>query len=242
MRDLRLEPHRGILLYGPPGCSKTLCAKAVATESGLNFIAVKGAELTSMYVGESERAIREVFRKARAASPSIIFFDEIDSIGASREGGSHTSGLNVLTTLLNEMDGIESLKGVLVLAATNRPDILDSALLRPGRFDARIYVGPPNEDARKQILEIGTRGRPLADDVDLLELASAIDGYSGAEIIQICSEAAEACADEREMDGNEQVSVGKQHFDRALKRIPRQITQDTIQRYIEWNAGTSTRL
>ncbi|KAG9975153.1 AAA-domain-containing protein, partial [Aureobasidium melanogenum] len=155
MQALSLTPQKGILFYGPPGCSKTLTAKAVATESGLNFIAVKGAELTSMYVGESERSVREVFRKARAAAPSIIFFDEIDSIGSERDS-SGTKGLNVLTTLLNEMDGIESLKGVLVLAATNKPEVLDPALLRPGRFDSLIYISPPSQSARKEILRIRT--------------------------------------------------------------------------------------
>ena len=142
MSRLGLKSKKGLLLYGPPGCSKTLAAKAVATEADLNFLAVKGAELLSMYVGESERAIREVFRKARSASPSIIFFDEIDSIGSSRS--NEHGGLNVLTTLLNEMDGIEDLRGVFVLAATNNPSVLDSALIRPGRFSTLLYVGLPD--------------------------------------------------------------------------------------------------
>lgn len=138
MKRVGIKPKKGVLLYGPPGCSKTLAAKAVATETDLNFIAVKGAELLSMYVGESERAVREVFRKARSASLSIIFFDEIDALGASQDS-SH-GGPNVLTTLLNELDGIEELKGVFVLAATNKPAILDPALIRPGRFTTLLYV------------------------------------------------------------------------------------------------------
>ena len=150
MRSLGLRPKKGVLLYGPPGCSKTLLVRALANEARLNFLAVKGAELLSMYVGESERATREIFRKARAASPSIIFFDEIDSI-ASRNKGS--GDLNVLTTLLNEMDGFEELKGVLVVAATNKPESIDGALLRPGRFDEVVYIGPPDELARQEIFE-----------------------------------------------------------------------------------------
>ncbi|KAF2144952.1 uncharacterized protein K452DRAFT_221945 [Aplosporella prunicola CBS 121167] len=234
MEDLDLQPQRGILLYGPPGCSKTLCAKAVATESDLNFLAVKGAELTSMYVGETERAVREVFRKARAASPSIIFFDEIDSIASSRESGKQLSGLNVLTTLLNEMDGIESLKGVLVLAATNRPDVLDSALMRPGRFDAILYVGPPNLAARKQIVEIGTRKRPLGDDFEVEEMALLTEGYSGAEIIEICAEAARMTLRDRLQHGDKR-KIGREQFTKALHKTPKRITKEMTDRYENWS-------
>lgn len=240
MQELNLQPQRGILLYGPPGCSKTLCAKAVATESDLNFLAVKGAELTSMYVGETERAVREVFRKARAASPSIIFFDEIDSIAASRESGKQLSGLNVLTTLLNEMDGIESLKGVLVLAATNRPDVLDSALMRPGRFDAILYVGPPNVEARRQILGIGTRQRPVDGEVDLEELATLTEGYSGAEIVEICSEAARATLRDR-LQHKDKRRIGREQFRRALDRVPRRITREMTERYENWSVDDAIK-
>ncbi len=198
-----------------------------------------------MYVGESERAVREIFRKARAASPSIIFFDEIDSIGASRDsasGGRHAaSGLNVLTTLLNEMDGIESLKGVLVLAATNKPEILDPALMRPGRFDTLLYIGPPNLEARKQILKIRTRKMPLADDVDLDALAEQTDGYSGAELVRICLEAAELTADDREWEHSEE-KIGQHHFMLALEKVVRQLTPATIARYKQWSVGGLTRL
>lgn len=247
MKALNLEPQKGILLYGPPGCSKTLTAKAIATSSGLNFIAVKGAELTSMYVGESERAVREVFRKARAAAPSIIFFDEIDSIGSERDSAG-TKGLNVLTTLLNEMDGIESLKGVLVLAATNKPEILDPALLRPGRFDSLIYVAPPNESARKEILRIRTRAVHLAPDVDIDALARETEGYSGAELVEICHEAARATirrhASSIETAGADKVDliVSKTDFEDALGRAVRRITPEMIQEYEIWKAGLSKKI
>jgi AAA family ATPase len=254
MQALSLTPQQGILFYGPPGCSKTLTAKAVATESGLNFIAVKGAELTSMYVGESERAVREVFRKARAAAPSIIFFDEIDSIGSERES-SGTKGLNVLTTLLNEMDGIESLKGVLVLAATNKPEILDPALLRPGRFDSLIYIAPPSRSARKEILRIRTRNVPLADNVDIDELAVRTEGFSGAEIVEICLNACRAAMrrrveifshphayEENQDIIDEDMKVSKSDFNTAVSTAVRRITGEMIKGYEHWRDGLTKKL
>lgn len=182
-----LTLNDSLLLYGPPGCSKTLVAKAIATESDLNFMAVKGAELLNMYVGESERAVRELFRKARSASPSIIFFDEIDSLGASRNHGH--GGTNVLTTLLNEIDGVEDLKDVFILAATNNPALLDPALVRPGRLTNLVYVGLPDFEARAEILQLNLR--PLRSDpsIDINELAELTEGYSGAEIVEICQRA-----------------------------------------------------
>lgn len=249
MQALNLTPQKGILFYGPPGCSKTLTAKAVATESGLNFIAVKGAELTSMYVGESERSVREVFRKARAAAPSIIFFDEIDSIGSERDSAG-TKGLNVLTTLLNEMDGIESLKGVLVLAATNKPEILDPALLRPGRFDSLIYIAPPSQSARKEILRIRTRNVPLADDVDIEDLSVRTEGFSGAEIVEICMNAARATMRRRvdmharpdDMDQDELKKVSRSDFDTALSTAVRRITPEMTEGYEHWRDGLTQKL
>lgn len=237
MANLNLTSSKGILFYGPPGCSKTLTAKAIATSSGLNFLGVKGAELTSMYVGESERAMREVFRKARAAAPSIIFFDEIDSIAAERDGGGGTKGLNVMTTLLNEMDGMEALNGVLVLAATNRPDLLDSAVIRPGRFDNLIYIGPPDESARREILRIRTRKVKLASDINLDDVALRTQGFSGAEMVQICSEASKAAMRQfiaAGADPTAEVSVSRENFEEALSGAVRSITQETVAGYVRW--------
>lgn len=177
-------PKKGVLLYGPPGCSKTLTAQAIATKYGLNFIAIKGGELISMYVGESERSLRELFRKARAAKPCVIFFDEIDSIASARESGA-SKGLNVLTTLLNEMDGFDVLEGVLILAATNKPEALDTAIVRPGRFDAHFYLGLPDTSARSEILQIKAKGAPGADALDYNTLAEKTNGYTGAELAKI---------------------------------------------------------
>ncbi|KAI5245873.1 AAA-domain-containing protein [Aureobasidium subglaciale] len=252
MQALSLTPQKGILFYGPPGCSKTLTAKAVATESGLNFIAVKGAELTSMYVGESERSVREVFRKARAAAPSIIFFDEIDSIGSERDSAG-TKGLNVLTTLLNEMDGIESLKGVLVLAATNKPEILDPALLRPGRFDSLIYIAPPSQSARKEILRIRTRSVPLADDVNIDDMAVRTEGFSGAEIVEICLNACRAAMRRRveivtthepvdALESEQLMKVSKDDFEIALSTAVRRITPEMTEGYEQWRDGLTKKL
>jgi SpoVK/Ycf46/Vps4 family AAA+-type ATPase len=172
--NLGITPPKGMLLYGPPGCSKTLMAKALATETGMNFLAIKGPEIFNKYVGESERMIREIFRKARAASPSIIFFDEIDAMTTSRgnQGGSVSD--RILAALLNEMDGIESLVNVTILAATNRPDVIDSALLRPGRIDRILYVGPPDLPSRKEIFRIEFRRMAVAKDVDIDELAAQV--------------------------------------------------------------------
>jgi transitional endoplasmic reticulum ATPase len=166
-----IKPPKGILLFGPPGTGKTLLAKAVATEGGANFIAVRGPEILSKWVGESERAVREIFRKARQYAPAVVFFDEIDAIAYVRgtDIGSSRVGERIVSQLLTEIDGIGELQGVVVVAATNRPDMLDPALLRPGRFEKLVYVPPPDERGRLEILRIHTRGMPLSDDVDLLE-------------------------------------------------------------------------
>ncbi|TPX31132.1 hypothetical protein SmJEL517_g05473 [Synchytrium microbalum] len=192
-----IRPPRGLLLYGPPGCSKTLMAKALATETKVNFISIKGPELYSKYVGESEKAVRETFRRARAAAPSIVFFDEIDAMGSKR--GSSTDGSSsdrVLAQLLAEIDGVESMNGVTVLAATNRPDILDSALLRPGRIDRILYVAPPDYASRYEILQVRTRTMSLSDDVDLAQIAELTHRFSGAEVVAVCQEAAVSALDE----------------------------------------------
>ena len=188
---MNAKPPKGILLYGPPGTGKTMLAKAVATESEANFIAVKGPEFLNKWVGESEKAVRETFRKARQASPCVIFMDEIDSIAPERGSGNGDSNVTerVISQMLTEMDGLESLNNVVVIAATNRPDIMDPALLRPGRFDKSIYIGPPDKESRRAIFGIHTKGRPLADDVDLDDLAERTDGCTGADIAAICNEA-----------------------------------------------------
>ncbi len=185
------KPPKGILLYGPPGTGKTMLAKAVATESEANFIAVKGPEFLNKWVGESEKAVRETFRKARQASPCVIFMDEIDSIAPERGKGGGDDGVTerVISQMLTEMDGLESLNNVVVIAATNRPDIMDPALLRPGRFDKSILIGPPDEESRTSILGIHTKGKPMEDDVDLGAIAARTDGCTGADLAAICNEA-----------------------------------------------------
>lgn len=235
------QSRKGVLLYGPPGCAKTLIAQAVATESNQNFLAVKGSELIKMYVGESERAIRDVFRRARAAKPCIIFFDEIDSIGKSRDKGQD-SGLNVVTTLLNEMDGIEALKDVFIIGATNRPDILDSALIRVGRFDVHIHIGLPTKEARRQILKIHTRKWPLAEDVDLEVLASRTEGSTGADIKGLCAEVVEFAKTDylkQDPDGDGEAKVRMSHFERGLvEHTPRTLAEEAA-RYEGWRPGKS---
>jgi transitional endoplasmic reticulum ATPase len=191
-KRLGITPPKGILLYGPPGCGKTMLARGVATESEANFISIKGPEIFSKWVGESEKAIREIFRKGRTASPSVIFMDEVDAVVPRRGLGFSDSGASerVISQLLTEMDGIVSLENVVVIAATNRPDILDPSVLRPGRFDRLIYVPPPDEKTRLSIFKIHTKNMPLAEDVDLEDLAKITAGYSGADIEGACREAA----------------------------------------------------
>ena len=181
---------KGVLLYGPPGTGKTMRAKAVATESEANFISVKGPEFLSKWVGESEKAVRETFRKARQAAPCVIFMDEIDSIAPTRGGdGDSRVTERVISQLLTEIDGMQSLNNVIIIAATNRPDILDPALLRPGRFDRLVHVGMPDLEARRMILQIHTAKKPLADDVDLDRLAEKTEGFTGADLTALTNEA-----------------------------------------------------
>ena len=189
---LGIRPPKGTLLYGIPGTGKTLLAKAVASESEANFISVKGPELLSKWVGESEKGVREVFRKAKQAAPTVIFFDEIDAIASARSGNDTDSGVTkrVVNQLLTEMDGLEELEDVAIIAATNRPDILDAGLMRPGRFDRHIQVKEPDEEARLAIFEVHTKDMPLAKDVDLKKLAKNTEGYVGADIEAVCREAA----------------------------------------------------
>ncbi|KAI5474649.1 ribosome biogenesis factor recycling AAA family ATPase [Pseudohyphozyma bogoriensis] len=238
-KRLGVRPPRGVLLYGPPGCSKTLIAKALATEGGLNFIAVKGPEVFNKYVGESEKAIRELFRKARAAAPSIVFLDEVDALAPSRgsEDSSGPSGDRVLMSLLTEMDGIEELNGVMVLAATNRPDVIDSALMRPGRLDRILYVAPPDLAARKEILKVNFSRMAVAEDVQVDELASITEGCSGAEIVSICQDAALSAM-------NEDLhceSIGRSHFLEAAKTVRRRITPEMVRSYEKWRDSSGLR-
>ncbi|KFY30877.1 hypothetical protein V493_01589, partial [Pseudogymnoascus sp. VKM F-4281 (FW-2241)] len=233
---LGAAPKKGLLLYGPPGCSKTLSAAAVATEAGFNFFAVKGAELLNMYVGESERAVREVFARARGAAPSIVFFDEVEAIGGKREGRGG-GGVNVLTTLLNEMDGIETLKGVMVLAATNKPEALDVALLRPGRFDELLYVAPPDLEGRVEILEGRRRKMDWEADVEVGWLAERCEGYSGAEIVGICQAACDCVIDRVLETGDMEAKVGREDFEVAMGRVKKQITEEMVEGYRRWAKG-----
>lgn len=183
-----------------------------------------------MYVGESERALREVFTKARAASPSILFFDEIDAVGRSREGNFQSGESAILTTMLNELDGIESLRGVFVLAATNTPQILDPALLRPGRLDTILYVGLPELESRREILQIRLRSMDIDKNLDIGNLARRTEGYSGAEIVSICQKAGYAALEDQISTGLLQ-QVRQEHFHLAIQKVPRQVTREMIERY-----------
>jgi len=223
-KRMGIRAPKGILLYGPPGCGKTLLARAVATESEANFITIKGPEVFSKWVGESEKAIREVFRKARMAAPAVIFFDEFDSLVPRRGMGYANSGVSerVISQLLTEMDGIMTLEDVVIIAATNRPDIVDPAVLRPGRFDRLIYVPEPDEKARLEIFKLYTTGMPLAKDVDIAELARATKSYSGADIEALCREAA-MYALRRDVKSKE---VTLNDFQKAMEKIGPSILPD----------------
>ena len=213
-----ITPPRGVLMFGPPGCSKTMIAKALATESKVNFLNIKGPELFSKWVGESEKAVREVFRKARQVSPSIVFIDEIDALGSER-GSSSNAGSNVqervLAQLLTELDGVTALGSVTLVAATNRPDKIDKALLRPGRLDRIIYVPLPDDETREEIFNIKLRNMPIAKDVNVIDLVELTEGYSGAEIQAICHEAAMKALEE-DLDA---ATITKEHFKAALAII-----------------------
>jgi transitional endoplasmic reticulum ATPase len=223
-----ITPPKGILLHGPPGCGKTLLARVVATESEANFISVRGPEIFSKWVGESEKAIREIFRKARMAAPSIIFFDEFDALVPMRGmGGDSRVTERVISQLLTEIDGLVSLENVVVIAATNRPDIIDPAVLRPGRFDRRVYVPPPDFEARRKILGIKTEEMPLDDSVSLDDISKSMDGYSGADIDSLVREAGlNALRRDPEAD-----SVITQDFDSAMNEIAPSITPEMVNWY-----------
>ena len=218
-REANVKPPKGILLSGLPGTGKTLVAKALASESEVNFISVKGPELMSKYVGESERGVREVFRKAKQASPCILFFDEFDSLVPERGLGENSQVTErVISQFLTELDGLEELKGVLVLAATNRKDLIDSAILRPGRFDFTLEFPLPDENARRAIFEIHTRGKPLVSDVDLGVMAQKTEGLAGSDIEVICHEASMIAVREfiRAERKQSKLEISKKHLDLAI--------------------------
>lgn len=232
------SPPKGILLYGPPGTGKTLIAKAAANESEANFISIKGPELLSKWVGESEKGVREVFRKARQAAPCIVFFDEVDAIAPRRGGGlggdSHVTE-RLISQLLTELDGLEILTNVVVIAATNRPDIIDPALLRPGRFDRLLYVPPPDKDSRLQIIKIHTKKKPLAENISMDKLASETEGYTGADIASLSSAAVMLALrehvsrydDPKQADSHiRELKIHMRHFEEAMKKIRPLSTQE----------------
>ncbi|MDP8228517.1 MAG: CDC48 family AAA ATPase [Candidatus Electryoneaceae bacterium] len=228
-QEAGINPPRGILMAGPPGCGKTMMAKAIATESEVNFISVKGPSLLSKYVGESERGVRDIFRKAKQATPCIIFFDEIDALVPMRSGGGSDSHVTerVLSQLLAEMDGIEEMKGVLVLGATNRLDLLDAAILRPGRFDEIIEIDIPDRNDRREIIAVHLRDKPTGSGIDLDDLADRTEGVSGAEIFSICSKAALTAvrrtvkAIQDNPDGQVKVMIEAEDIDRQIELLLR---------------------
>lgn len=228
-REMGIQPPKGILLYGPPGTGKTLIAKAVATETNANFISIRGPQLLSKWIGESERAIREIFKKARQVAPCIIFFDEIDALAPVRGMDAGSKAMErVVNQLLIEMDGLEELKDVVVVAATNRPDIIDPALIRAGRFDRTIFIGTPSKTGRKEILQIHLKNIPMSEDVDIMEIADATEGYVGSDLEAICREAVMMAM--RENFNTKTVEM--KHFHAALKKI-RPALNEYIQEYYQ---------
>lgn len=235
-KRLGIRSPRGVLLHGPPGCAKTTLARAAATASGATFIPLQGASLYSMYVGEGEAELREAFRKARYAAPSIIFVDELDMLVGKRGGGvgensSDDTSSRLLSTFLNEMDGLELAGGILVLATTNRPGSIDSALIRPGRFDLTVYVPPPDLLGRIAALKIHSRRIPLASDVDLDTLAKVTERYTGAELEAVCREAAMSALRE---DIEKASEVAMRHFEAAVRGVVPMLSEEMLEKYASW--------
>jgi transitional endoplasmic reticulum ATPase len=224
-----IRPISGILLFGPPGCGKTLLAQAIANETQSNLLTVKGPELINVYVGESERKVRELFKKARELSPTIIYFDEIEAISASRGQykGSHTFD-TLITQLLTEMDGIESSRGIVIVASTNRPDLVDPAFLRPGRIDRSVYVPAPDYEGRRKILKVHTKKMPLDDNISIKKIALVTDGFSGADLENLCREAGMQAIRE---DKEKFKKVKNKHFEFALTKIGSTLPKETIEKY-----------
>ena len=235
-----IRSPKGFLLYGPPGSGKTLLAKAVANESNANFISVKGPEVLSKWVGESEKAVREISKKAKQVAPTIVFLDEIDSI-APKRGGYGDSGVTerIVNQLLTSLDGVEVLQGVVVIGATNRPDILDNALIRAGRFDKMIYIPPPDKETRMKILEVHTKNMPLEKDVDLEKLSDITDGYVGADLENLCREAG-MMAYRGDPDAT---AVSQKNFTDAMKSIKPSVDADVVKFYenLSQNMGKSVK-
>ncbi|KAF4518162.1 hypothetical protein B566_EDAN007853 [Ephemera danica] len=230
---LGIRPPRGVLMYGPPGCSKTMIAQALATESGLNFLSIKGPELFSKWVGESERAVRGVFRRARQVAPAIVFFDELDALCGERGGSGGGSSVQerVLAQLLTELDGVEPLGNVTVVAATNRPDRIDKALLRPGRLDRIIHVPLPDAATRREIFTLQFCKTPTEEDIDVTALVELTEGYSGAEVTAVCHEAALAALQE----DISAAKVKRQHFQLALKSVTPRTSVSLLELYAKYH-------
>ena len=248
-----MQPSRGVLFYGPPGCGKTLLAKAIANECQANFISIKGPELLTMWFGESEANVRDIFDKARSAAPCVLFFDELDSIAKSRGGSSGDAGGaadRVINQILTEMDGMGSKKNVFIIGATNRPDIIDSAILRPGRLDQLIYIPLPDDGSRMSILKANLRKTPVSKNVDLSYLAKITKGFSGADLTEICQRACklaireniemeirkekerEKSGGDMDIDNDEDESeVEKRHFEEAMKFARRSVSDQDIKKY-----------
>ncbi len=222
-----VRPPRGLLLTGPPGCGKTMLAKAIATESQVNFLSIKGPELLSKYVGDSERAVRDLFRKARQAAPCILFFDEIDAVAAARGNGQDPVAERVLAQLLTEMDGIEDLRGVFILAATNRADRLDPAIVRPGRFDEVIGIPVPDQSARLEILAIQFRRKPIGDNLDWPRFAAETDGFSGAQLMAVSQRAAMAAL--RRAWAGQTLRIQNEDVDQAIASLRPHTQREAVQ-------------
>lgn len=253
-----MQASKGVLFYGPPGCGKTLLAKAIANECGANFISIKGPELLTMWFGESEANVRDLFDKARAAAPCILFFDEMDSIAKSRGGGgggASEAGDRVINQILTEIDGVGARKSVFVIGATNRPDILDNAVTRPGRLDQLIYIPLPDYSSRLSVFKANLRKSPVAQDVDLAALAKATEGFSGADITEICQRAAKNAIRESiaaDVARAQRIASGeiseddpfedpvpfirKDHFEEAMSRARRSVSDADIRQYEQFTA------
>jgi transitional endoplasmic reticulum ATPase len=253
-----MQPSKGVLFYGPPGCGKTLLAKAIANECGANFISIKGPELLTMWFGESESNVRELFDKARAAAPCILFFDEIDSIAKARGGGgggASEAGDRVINQILTEIDGVGAKKSVFVIGATNRPDILDNAVTRPGRLDQLIYIPLPDYGSRLSVFKANLRKSPVAPNVDLEAMARSTEGFSGADITEICQRAAKNAIRESiaanvararaveagEVDGDAPFEdpvpfIRRDHFEEAMSRARRSVSDEDIRKYEQFMA------